>query len=484
MRLSEILNDVPTVEVQGDLDQRVDALTFDSRTVGPGSLFVALKGSNIDGHRFVPAVLAAGARAVVCEVLPDRLEDGVAYIVVPSSNEALGLLAANFFGHPSKYLTLVGVTGTNGKTTTATSLYRLFTRLGNKSGLLSTIENRVGTELIPSTLTTPDALQLQSLLRRMVDEECTHCFMEVSSHAVHQRRIGGVRFAGGIFTNLTHDHLDYHKTIDAYFAAKKQFFDDLPASAFALSNVDDPRGLAILRDCAASKHTYGLNGAADFPGNVLQADLAGTRLLVNGTDVSSNLRGKFNAYNLLAAYAAAVLLAREPAEVANACRSLDPVRGRYEVVRGDEGTLGVVDFAHTPDALENILVSLRDIAQGASQIITVVGCGGDRDKEKRPAMALIASQLSDRCIFTSDNPRSEDPEDILAQMMAGVPESRRSHVQVLVDRRQAIAAACSIASSTDIVLVAGKGHEAYQEISGRKFPFDDLQVLADLLSVH
>lgn len=481
MRLSELLNDVPVVEVRGVLDQRIDALTFDSRTVGPGSLFVALKGSNVDGHRFVPAVLAAGARAVLCEVLPERLVDGVAYIVVPSSHEALGLLAANFFGHPSKCLTLVGVTGTNGKTTTATSLYRLFAHLGNKSGLLSTIENRVGNELIPSTHTTPDAVQLQLLLRRMVDEGCTHCFMEVSSHAVHQRRIGGARFAGGIFTNLTHDHLDYHKTIDAYLAAKKQFFDDLPVAAFALTNIDDPNGLAILRDCAASKHTYSLKEAADFPGHVLQADLKGTRLDVNGTDVSSKLRGKFNAYNLLAIYAAAVLLGRDPAEVADACRCLDPVRGRYEVVHGDEGILGVVDFAHTPDALENILVSLRDIAQRSYQIITVIGCGGDRDKEKRPAMALIASQLSDCCIFTSDNPRSEDPEDILAQMKAGVPESRNAHVRVLVDRREAIATACAIAKPRDIVLVAGKGHETYQEISGQKFPFDDLQVLTERL---
>lgn len=482
MKLADLLDDVPVVEVRGGLDQPIDALTFDSRTAGPGSLFVALKGSNVDGHRFISAVIAAGARAVVCETLPQNLAERVAYVVVPNCNAALGALAANFFGHPSDEIAIVGVTGTNGKTTTATSLYRLFTLLGNKCGLLSTIENRVGTEPVPATYTTPDAVQLQSLLRRMVDEGCSYCFMEVSSHAVHQRRIGGVNFAGAIFSNLTHDHLDYHKTIDAYFAAKKQFFDDLPATAFALANIDDARGLQILRDTAARKHTYSLKSEADFLGRVLQADLNGTKLIVNGVEVTSKLRGKFNAYNLLAVYVGGVLLGRKPADVADACSSLEPVRGRYEVVRSVDGVLGVVDFAHTPDALENILVSLRDVAPPGSQIITVIGCGGDRDKEKRPAMAAIASQLSDQCIFTSDNPRSEDPDDILAQMKAGVADSHNARVRILTDRREAITAACAAARPRDVILVAGKGHETYQEIFGQKYPFDDLQVLEVHLS--
>lgn len=482
MNLTDLLVSVDVLEVAGTRDKEIGYIFFDSRKATPGGLFVALRGLTADGHSYIPSVIEAGVTSVVCESLPQEFSEGVCYIKVVDTNVALGTLAANFFRNPTQQMTLIGVTGTNGKTTTATSLFRLFRRLGYKAGLFSTIENRIEETRINSTHTTPDAIQLQELARKMVDSGCTHCFMEVSSHAVDQQRIAGLNFAGGIFSNLTHDHLDYHKTMEGYFLAKKKFFDELPSTAFCLTNIDDPVGLSITQDTSARRFAYSLRGKADFSAKIILSDLAGTSIEVDGTQVSCGLRGDFNAYNMLAVYACAMVLGESVKDIAEAFDALEPVRGRFDAIPGPSGIFGVVDFAHSPDSLLNILSSIRKTIAQASRIVTVVGCGGDRDREKRPIMGSIAYENSDLCIFTSDNPRSENPESILSQIRDGLPPNHQTKAYFMSDRRAAIRYACAQLKSGDVVLVAGKGHENYQEVNGTKFPFDDRLVLSEELS--
>ena len=484
MHLTDLLRSVNILEIVGSTDREISSIFFDSRQSKVGGIFVALRGVSSDGHVFIPSVLASGSAAVVCEYLPEIISDTNCCIKVADTNEALGILAANFYDNPTKQLKLVGVTGTNGKTTTATSLFHIFRGMGYKVGLFSTIENRIEDEIIPSTHTTPDALQLQSLMRRMVNSGCTHCFMEVSSHAIHQRRISGLNFAGGLFSNLTHDHLDYHKTLEDYYLAKKKFFDELSTTAFCLTNLDDPKGLLIIQDTKAEKYTYSLNQNADFVGKIISSDLAGTSIDVDGSHIASGLRGHFNAYNMLATYSCAKLLGESDSNIAKAFSYLTPVRGRFDVIDAPNGMFGIVDFAHSPDSLLNILSSIRKIIPKDCRIISVLGCGGDRDREKRPIMGAIAYDNSDICIFTSDNPRSEDPMAILSDICSGLPPDDQSKVIVIVDRKEAIRLGCSLMRPRDVILVAGKGHENYQEINGKKIPFDDRIVLNEMLSAH
>ncbi|HUX65670.1 MAG TPA: UDP-N-acetylmuramoyl-L-alanyl-D-glutamate--2,6-diaminopimelate ligase [archaeon] len=482
MNLTYLLRSVDVLEIVGSIDRDISSVFFDSRQSKVGGLFVALKGISADGHSYIPSVLASGATAVMCESLPETISNATCYIKVLDTNEALGILAANFYDNPTQKLKLVGVTGTNGKTTTATSLFHIFRKMGYKVGLFSTIENRIEDDVIPSTHTTPDALQLQSLMSKMVDSGCTHCFMEVSSHAIHQRRIAGLNFAGGLFTNLTHDHLDYHKTLEGYYLAKKKFFDDLPSTAFCLTNLDDGTGLSIIQDTKARKFTYSLKQNADFVGKIIRSDLTGTSIEVAGNHIASGLRGRFNAYNMLVTYACATLLGEQASNIANAFGYLQPVRGRFDVIRAPNGMFGIVDFAHSPDSLLNILLSIRQTIPVSSRIITVSGCGGDRDRGKRPMMGSIVYANSDICIFTSDNPRSEDPEAILSEIRSGLPPDDQTKAAFIVDRREAIRFGCSLMNPMDVILVAGKGHEDYQEIGGKKFPFDDCIVLNEILS--
>lgn len=477
--LKDILYKAGLLEVVGTTQREIASVCFDSRKAGKEALFVAVKGTQTDGHQFIDQVIAAGATVIVCEYLPAKTEKHVTYIKVADSSAALGVIAANFFDNPSEKLKLVGVTGTNGKTTTATLLHDLFTRLGHKAGLLSTVIYKVGSETFPSTHTTPDALRLNELLKMMLEAGCTHCFMEVSSHAVVQGRIAGLHFAGGIFTNLTHDHLDYHKTFEEYRDAKKRFFDHLEEDAFALVNKDDQNGPFMLQNTRARKKTYALHAPADHKGKVLESQFAGLLMNLDGSEMWSKLIGSFNASNLLAIYSAAILLGEEKLKVLTALSALEAVDGRFQQVKSASGILGIVDYAHTPDALLNVLKTIRDIRSGDEKIITVIGCGGDRDALKRPVMARIACEESDKVILTSDNPRSEDPEAIIRQMEAGVELTKKKKVLSITDRREAIRTACSLASGHDIVLVAGKGHEKYQEIKGVKHPFDDVKILSE-----
>ena len=479
--LFALLTDVTVLAQPGRADVPVSALTLDSRAAGPGTAFFALRGTAADGHDFIEQATAQGAAAIVCETLPAALSPAVTYVQVPDSAAALGHVAAAFYGHPSRQLTLLGVTGTNGKTTCATLLHRLLRELGYHCGLLSTVQNQIDEEVIASTHTTPDAIRLQALLARMVQAGCTHACMEVSSHAVAQHRITGLRFAGGIFTNLSHDHLDYHGTFDNYLRAKKGFFDALPKTAFALTNADDKRGVVMLQNTAARRATYSLRSAATFRARLVENDVQGLLLEIEGRQVQFRLIGVFNAYNLLAVYGAAVLLGEDPLEVLTILSGLSTAPGRFEPVVSDgpAGITGIVDYAHTPDALENVLQTIRQIRRPEQQIITVVGCGGNRDAAKRPEMARLACQLSDQIILTSDNPRFEEPADILRQMRAGVPIADAGRVRVLEDRRAAIEQAVAAAGPGDIVLVAGKGHENYQEVRGVKAPFDDKAVLKE-----
>ncbi|NNM94394.1 MAG: UDP-N-acetylmuramoyl-L-alanyl-D-glutamate--2,6-diaminopimelate ligase [Bacteroidia bacterium] len=479
--LKDILYKVALTEVVGPTDIAIEGVHFDSRNVIPGSLFIAVKGGRSDGHQFIDSCIEHGAIAIVCEHIPAETKAGITYLCVKNSAEAMGIIASNFYNQPSEKLKLVGVTGTNGKTTTATLLFKLFRELGYKAGLISTVRNQINDREIVSAYTTPDALEINRLLAQMVAEGCSHCFMEVSSHAIVQHRISGLKFTGAIFTNITHDHLDFHQTFDAYIKAKKKFFDDLPSSAFALINKDDPHGAVMLQNTKATKKTFALKSAADFTCRIMENGLQGLVLTINGKEVWTKLIGAFNAYNLLGIYAAAILLGEEREEVLKIISGLGAVEGRFQYLKAPNGITGVVDYAHTPDALENVLNTLREIRSANEKIITVVGCGGNRDKTKRPIMAAIACEKSDKVILTSDNPRSEEPEAIIADMEKGVSPSARARALTVTDRREAIRTACHLAQKGDIILLAGKGHEKYQEIKGVKYPFDDMEILADNL---
>jgi UDP-N-acetylmuramoyl-L-alanyl-D-glutamate--2,6-diaminopimelate ligase len=484
MILQEILYKVRIRSVHGKIDVDVKNLQLDSRNVGKGSAFIAVKGTHTDGHQFIESVTAAEPAAIICERLPSRLKEGITYIEVEDSAAASGLLAHNFFGQPSEKMKLVGITGTNGKTTIATLLYKLFSSLGYTCGMLSTVQNHIGDKILPATHTTPDPVSLNQLLHDMLEAGCTHVFMETSSHAIHQHRIEGLYYTGGIFSNITHDHLDYHKTFDEYLRVKKSFFDHLPSAAFALTNADDKRGDVILQNTAATKYTYSLKTAADFKGTILENNLTGLVMLVNDQEVHFRLVGEFNAYNLLAAFGAAVCLGEEKAEILRNLSVLSGAEGRFDyMISPKEKIVGIVDYAHTPDALENVLSTLRKLRKNEERIITVVGCGGDRDKSKRPVMGELACQLSDQVVFTSDNPRSEEPEVILKDMETGLNTAARRKFISISDRKEAIKTAVSLSQHSDIVLVAGKGHEKYQEIKGVKYPFDDKTVLREIFEL-
>lgn len=488
--LDILLKSLRSYELTGNPELNVSEILFDSRAVAAQEgenvtqLYVAQRGTQTDGHKYIPSAVAQGCRAVVCEELPETLDERVCYIKVPDSSVALGQLADSFYDHPSRRLKLVGITGTNGKTTTVTLLHRLFMLAGHKAGLLSTIVNRVGEEEIPATHTTPDAVELNRLLSQMVDNQCEYCFMEVSSHALCQHRVSGLRFAGAIFSNITHDHLDFHKTFANYIAAKKSFFDKLPKSAFALTNIDDKNGRVMVQNTKAAIHTYSLRTAADFKGVVMENAFTGLHMRINHHEVFFKLCGKFNAYNLLAIYGAAVLLGMDEELALTKMSMLDGAAGRFQMMRSSEGATAIVDYAHTPDALENVLKTIRDIVGNDAEVITVVGCGGDRDALKRPEMAEIACKLSSKVILTSDNPRTEDPQSILNDMLKGVPAGKSKQVLVIENRREAIKTACMMLTPKGVLLVAGKGHENYQEINHVKHHFDDTEEVKNCLNIQ
>lgn len=481
--LKDILYKVSITSTYGDMDTEVKGIAFDSRKVEQGGLFVAVRGTLADGHQFIAKAIELGAKVIVCESLPESITESVTFVTVKNSAQALGIIASNFFGNPSEKMKLVGVTGTNGKTTTATLLYQLFTNLRHRVGLLSTVENRIGENVVPATHTTPDPIQLNALLNKMLEEGCDYVFMEVSSHSVVQERIAGLKFAGAIFTNITHDHLDYHKTFENYIKAKKKFFDDLPGDAFALVNADDKRGMVMLQNTKAAKHTFGIKKLTDFKGKVITNSIEGLEVEVDGKSVWFKMIGDFNAYNLLGVYGAAVLLGQEPDEVLTQLSMLRGAPGRFELINPGTGIIAIVDYAHTPDALQNVLETINQFRSGNEQVITVVGCGGNRDKTKRPLMASIACRLSDKVVVTSDNPRDEDPMEIIRDMQAGVTPTEAKKTLVIADREEAIKTACMMAKQKDIVLVAGKGHEDYQEIKGVKHPFDDRKVVERMLNM-
>ena len=480
MKLKPLLSNVLIIQQLGIFDKEISKVVFDSRRVELSSLFIAVKGTQVDGHQYIESAIEKGAVIILCEVLPENLKNHITYIQVANSAIALGTIAHNFYHHPSKKLQLIGVTGTNGKTSIVTLLHRLFSNLGYKVGLLSTVENRIGEQIISSTHTTPDAIAINSLLNDMVEMGCEYAFMEVSSHAIHQERVSGLIFRGGVYTNISHDHLDYHKTFKEYINAKKKFFDDLPKTAFALTNVDDKNGKVMVQNTKATIATYGLRRMADFKGKILDNRIEGLHLTINDQELYCRLVGVFNAYNLLAVYGVGKLLDFKEIELLTILSDLPAAEGRFDtIIKNDK--VGIVDYAHTPDALENVLDTIQKVAKRAQKIITVVGCGGDRDKIKRPIMAKVACEKSDMVILTSDNPRSEEPITILEDMEKGIPENASHKVLVISDRKQAIKTACKFAKTGDIILVAGKGHEKYQEIKGEKFPFDDKQTLINEL---
>jgi len=481
-KLSQLLMSIRPLKVVGDTDIEITDLINDSRKAVPGVMFVAVKGVAVDSHRFIPEVVAAGARAIVCETLPGTLSDQVTYILVEDAIIALAHLADEWFDHPSRALRLVGVTGTNGKTTTATLLYEMARLLGHKAGLLSTVKNIIDTVEQEAKQTTPDHLTLNRLLHEMVEAGCEYAFMEVSSHACVQHRIEGITFAGGIFTNLTRDHMDFHKTVDNYIAAKKMFFDALPEGAFALVNADDKVGEVMLQNTRASKYRYSLRTLTDYKGRIVESRLDGTTLELNGNQVEVLFTGRFNAYNLLSVYGASLLLGFDPQEVLVKMSLLEPVAGRFQTMRSPRGYTAIVDYAHTPDALVNVLDTIREVVGTGGNIITVCGCGGDRDRGKRPIMAREAAVRSDRVVLTSDNPRTEDPDAILREMETGLPDDARPRTLIITDRRQAIRTACQLAQAGDVVLVAGKGHENYQEINHVKHHFDDREQILEVFS--
>lgn len=481
-KLQDILYRVHLKQVHGSTDITVSGIQIDSRKLEAGNVFVAIRGVVSDGHEYIDKAIANGASVIVCDTMPARFEDGVTYLEVADTQEAVAYMAHQFYDEPSLKLKLVGVTGTNGKTTIATVLFKLFNKLGYKCGLISTVQNQIGDEIIPSTHTTPDAVSLNALLKLMLDAGCSHVFMECSSHAIHQHRITGLQFTGALFSNITHDHLDYHKTFEEYIRVKKSFFDHLPATAFAISNADDKRGEVMLQNTQASKYMYSFKTVAAFKGKILENALTGLIMTINDKEVHFRLIGEFNAYNLLAVYGAAVCLGEDSEEVLTALSMLSGAEGRFDYVISGGLIIGIVDYAHTPDALENVLMTIKKLRKGHEQVITVVGCGGDRDKTKRPVMAQTACDLSDRVILTSDNPRTEEPEAILRDMETGLSSSAKRKYISIVDRKEAIRTAVSYAGPEDIILVAGKGHEKYQDIKGVKHAFDDKQVLLEMFA--
>ena len=482
--LKDILYKVHLRSVHGSTAMEVSDLQIDSRFVKPGTCFIAIKGVAVDGHAFISNAIEQGAVAVICEELPQQLNEDVTYIQVANSAEAAGFMANQFFGNVTEQMKVVGVTGTNGKTTIATLLFKVFSGLGYRCGLVSTVEYHIGDKVVPSTHTTPDVINLNRLLKEMYDAGCTYVFMECSSHAIHQHRITGIHFTGALFSNITHDHLDYHKTFDEYIKVKKRFFDGLTADAFAISNKDDKRGEVMLQNCKAKKQYYSLKNIAEYKGKILENSLTGLQMMVNNDEVHFRLIGEFNAYNLLAVFGAAVSLGEDRHKVLQVLSSVTGAEGRFDyIISPNDLILGIVDYAHTPDALENVLATIKKLRRGHEQIITVVGCGGDRDKTKRPVMGEVACELSDRVIFTSDNPRSEDPLEILADMEFGLSSAARRKFISIADRKEAIKTAVSIAKHEDIILIAGKGHEKYQDIKGVKYSFDDKKVLEEMFEL-
>jgi len=481
-RLNDILNKVEVLDRIGPENPGINSLCFDSRRAEAGGVFYAIEGTLTDGHDYMDQAIGSGAVAVICEKIPDRPAGDITYIRVSDAARALGWGAATFYGNPSEKLIVVGITGTNGKTTVATLLYNLYMAAGYNAGLISTVRNMVGDKPLQATHTTPDALQIQQMLSSMVAAGCMFCFMEVSSHAIHQERTAGIRFGGGVFTNITHEHLDYHKTFREYINVKKAFFDQLPDSSFALVNRDDKNGKIMVQNCDALIKTYGLQGIADVKGKILESHLDGMHLILDGFDFWSRLVGRFNAYNLLAVYGCALMCGMEKEQVLTLLSEQMPVEGRFETLRSAKGITAIVDYAHTPDALKNVLTAIENLRNGNTRIITVVGAGGNRDAGKRRVMGQVAADHSQQVILTSDNPRFEKPEEIIREMIAGVPEEKRNDILAIPDRREAIKTAVLLAREGDIVLVAGKGHETYQEIEGKKYPFDDREILQGLLT--
>lgn len=482
MILSQLIQNIKPLRVEGRTDVDITGVNMDSRRIEEGHLFAAIRGTQVDGHTFIPKALELGAKAVLCEDMPETLQDGVTYIQVASTDDALGKVATMFYGDPSSKLKLVGVTGTNGKTTIATLLYNMFRRLGYKCGLLSTVCNYIEDEAVPASHTTPDPIELNQLLARMVEAGCQYAFMECSSHAIAQKRISGLRFVGGIFTNLTRDHLDYHKTVENYRNAKKAFFDGLPKSAFAIINADDKNGAFMVQNCKATVKTYSTRTLADFKAKILECHFEGMYLEIDGREVGVQFIGKFNVSNLLAVYGTAIMLGEKPEDVLLVMSTLKSVSGRLEPISAPEGYTAIVDYAHTPDALQNVLGAIHEVLSGKGQVITVCGAGGNRDKGKRPLMAQEAVRQSDKVILTSDNPRFEEPQDILNDMLAGLDRQQMKKVLTIVDRREAIRTACMMAQKGDVVLIAGKGHEDYQEIKGVKHHFDDKEVVREIIN--
>jgi UDP-N-acetylmuramoyl-L-alanyl-D-glutamate--2,6-diaminopimelate ligase len=482
MQLQDLLYGVAIKSLVGKPQQEVSALAFDSREVKSETMFFAIKGTAVDGHQYIAKTIEAGANVIVCEELPAENNANVTYVQVESSSEALGIVASNYFDSPSRKLKLVGITGTNGKTTVATLLFQLFRKLGFNTGLLSTVQNQINETVVPSTHTTPNPIALNALLSDMVKAGCEYAFMEVSSHAVVQHRIAGLTFTGGVFTNITHDHLDFHQTFDKYLKAKKAFFDGLPKGSFALTNVDDKNGLVMLQNTKAYKKTYALKQMADFKAKILENKFSGLHLTIDELDIYFKMVGSFNAYNLLAAYGVAILLDQDKLQTLTILSSLAGAEGRFDYLTSKNGIIAIVDYAHTPDAVQNVLSTIANIRKGTEQVITVLGCGGDRDKAKRPIMAQVACDWSDKVILTSDNPRTENPQTIIDEMQKGVsPTNQRKAISIL-DRKEAIKTACHLAQPGDIILVAGKGHEKYQEINGIKHHFDDKEMLTEQLN--
>ena len=482
MNLKEVLKNIKPLQLIGSDDIEITGVNIDSRKIEDGHLFVAIKGTQVDGHKFIPKAIELGAKAILCEDIPDEKVEGVTYIQVESTDDAVGKAATMFYGDPSKKLKLVGVTGTNGKTTIATLLYNMFRKFGYKVGLLSTVCNYIDDEPVPADHTTPDPIELNELLSRMVAAGCEYAFMECSSHAIHQKRIGGLKFAGGLFTNLTRDHLDYHKTFENYRDAKKAFFDGLSKDAFVITNADDKNGMVMVQNTKATVKTYSTRQMADFRAKLLECHFEGMYLEIDNREVGVQFIGKFNVSNLLAVYGAAVMLGKKPEDILVALSTLKSVNGRLEPIHSPEGYTAVVDYAHTPDALENVLNAIHEVLNGSGHVITVCGAGGNRDKGKRPLMAQEAVKQSDKVIITSDNPRFEEPQDIINDMEAGLNAQQMKKVLTIVDRKEAIRTACMLAQKGDVILVAGKGHENYQEIKGVKHHFDDHEVLKEIFA--
>ena len=483
MLLSDIIKGIRVEEIVGDAQRDITDVHIDSRRIAQGHLFVAMRGTQVDGHKYIPSAIEKGAIAIVCEELPQSPAEGITYVRVANSEEAVGPIATAFNGNPTEQVRLIGVTGTNGKTTIATLLYDMFRAMGYKVGLISTVCNYIDGEAIPTEHTTPDAITLNALLGRMAGEGCKYVFMEVSSHSVAQHRIGGLKFAGGIFTNLTRDHMDYHKTVDNYLRAKKAFFDALPKEAFVVTNADDKNGLVMTQNTRAKVHTYSLRSLADFKGRILEHYFDGMLLDINSVEVFVQFIGKFNASNLLAVYGAACLLGKRPDEVLTVLSTLRPVSGRFEALHSPKGFTAIVDYAHTPDALTNVLSAIHEVQGSKGKVITVVGAGGNRDKGKRPLMAQEAVKGSERVIITRDNPRFEEPQDIINDMLERLTPAQRTSVLTIVDRREAIRTACMLAEKGDVVLIAGKGHETYQDVKGVKHHFDDKEVVREAFAV-